>query len=291
MQSVLQFFAAALLTLYTGFSVLSEQTETSTASAVEVIGHAGSGFLYPMFPFNPLPANSKASFEKALKRNGADGLEVDIQMSKDGGLILFHDPNLEMVEGISGCISEHFADDIIGRRYRAGLLYDLFQEEKVLSFEKFLQWFTLYYPDKSLHLDVKNFDDCLSPAPDRSEAMAKELLKLLLDYQPSLNRLRIGSSDKTLLLRLKRMAPQLRLMLDMGKDIEADIQWAGEQSICGIVISHRQVTEELVTKARKAGLQVVIFGGKSKGTIRKLLALQPDAIQVNNVKALRSVID
>lgn len=291
MQSVLQFFAAALLTLYTGFSVLTESTKPASAPAVEVIGHAGSGFLYPIHPFNPLPSNSKASFVKALETNRADGIEVDLQMSKDGQLIVFHDPNLEMVDGISGCISEHTADEIVGKPYRAGLFYDLFQEEKVLSFEEFLQWFTLRYPDRSLHLDVKNFDDCLRPGAKRSEAMAEEILRLLLDYQPSLNRLQIGSSDKALLLSLKGLAPQLNLMLDVGKDKEGDILWASRQRMSGIVIGHRQVTAQLVKSARQAGLKVVIFGGKSKGTIRKLVALQPDAIQVNNVKALRTIID
>lgn len=291
MQSVVQFFAAALLTLYTGFSVFTNQSEPADASAIEVIGHAGSGFLYPIAPFNPFPSNSKASFSKALSTNGADGVEVDLQMSKDGRLIVFHDPNLEMVKGLSGCVSEHTADEIIGKPYQAGLIYDLFQQEKVMSFEDFLQWFTRHYPNKSLHLDVKNFDDCLRPSQERSEQMAKEVLRLLLDYQPSLNRLRIGSSDKAFLLRLKSLAPQLSLLVDTAENCKADIQWASKQQLNGIVVSSGRINAELMKAAREAGLQVVIFGGKSKATIRKLVALQPDAIQVNNVRALRSMLD
>ena len=45
-----------------------------------VVGHRGADALYP--------ENTMLSFEKAVEEFGVDGLETDVQMTKDGVLVL-----------------------------------------------------------------------------------------------------------------------------------------------------------------------------------------------------------
>jgi glycerophosphoryl diester phosphodiesterase len=43
--------------------------------------------------------------------------------------------------------------------------------------------------------------------------------------------------------------------------------------------------------AKQKGLQVVLFGGKSRSSISKMIGMEPDAVQVNDVKAAREIVD
>ena len=56
-----------------------------------IIGHGGSGFLSPT---NNVAENSMKSLELAIEGYNADGVEVDVQLTKDSMLVLYHDHDL-----------------------------------------------------------------------------------------------------------------------------------------------------------------------------------------------------
>ena len=74
---------------------------------IQVIGHGGSGFLSLFSPFNALPPNSLASLSKALFVDKSDGVEIDVQMSKDSVLILYHDKKLESKTSSQGYVPQY----------------------------------------------------------------------------------------------------------------------------------------------------------------------------------------
>ena len=80
-----------------------------------VIGHAGSGFLTPLNPFNPLPPSSRASIRQALAR-GADGVEVDVQLSQDSVLLLYHDEKLIFSRDAKGKATKVEAASVVFER-------------------------------------------------------------------------------------------------------------------------------------------------------------------------------
>ena len=48
------------------------------------------------------PENTMTAFEKAVEL-GADGIELDVQLTKDGELVVIHDETIDRVSGGSGC--------------------------------------------------------------------------------------------------------------------------------------------------------------------------------------------
>ncbi|KAJ7596457.1 PLC-like phosphodiesterase [Mycena floridula] len=52
-----------------------------------------------------LPENTLASFEKAI-RDGAEGIESDVHLSRDGVIIMFHDPTLSRTTDFQGFIKD-----------------------------------------------------------------------------------------------------------------------------------------------------------------------------------------
>ncbi|MHC2991617.1 glycerophosphodiester phosphodiesterase [Pontibacter sp. HJ8] len=252
---------------------------------VLVIGHAGSGFFSPINPYNPLPANSMSSIVKAMEEDGADGVEVDVHVSKDGVPILYHDTSLETMSEGKGMIEQLPASEVVGLNYKGGILYDLFQSEKLITLESMLQWFEQYPDLPYLHIDLRNHD------PSRNTFYAESLLQMLRKYNYPVEKLAFIFPDVQLLHTVRELEPGAVLLLDAGDDFDVSVQEALTHKLQGVTANGKKVSKEQVQRARQQGLQIVLFGGKSGSSIAKMLAMEPDAIQVNNVKRMRALVD
>lgn len=256
-------------------------------SDVLLIGHAGSGFFSPLNPFNPLPPNSKASIIKAMEKHGADGVEIDVQLSKDGVPVLYHDVTLASmtVWQEPDTIENLNAAEVVGLAYKGGFPYDLFHDEKIISFEELLQHFSTYPKLPYLHIDLRNHD------ASRHALYARTLMKLLQQYKYPLQKLVFISPNADFLEAFRNVEPNATLMIDTGGSYEQAMQTILERGFQGICANGRDVSAEQVQKAKEQGLQVVLFGGKSNSRIAKMIAAEPDAIQVNDVAAMRRMLD
>jgi glycerophosphoryl diester phosphodiesterase len=252
---------------------------------VLVIGHAGSGFFSPINPYNPLPANSLSSIVKAMEEDGADGVEVDVHVSKDGVPILYHDTSLETMSEGKGMIEQLPASEAVGLQYKGGILYDLFHSERLITLESMLQRFEQYPDLPYLHIDVRNHD------ASRNTFYAESLLQMLRKYNYPVEKLAFIFPDVQLLHTVRELEPGAVLLLDAGDDFEVSVQDALTHKLQGVTANGKKVSKEQVQGARQQGLQIVLFGGKSASSIANMLAMEPDAIQVNNVKRMRALID
>jgi glycerophosphoryl diester phosphodiesterase len=72
------------------------------------IGHRGTGVTAEG---NPFPENSISSFVAAIDE-GADGIELDVEITQDGQLIVMHDDTLDRTTNCNGCVSEMTFDAI-----------------------------------------------------------------------------------------------------------------------------------------------------------------------------------
>ncbi|MGM9950657.1 MAG: glycerophosphodiester phosphodiesterase [Lysinibacillus sp.] len=82
--------------------------------------------------------NSMEAFEKAIDLH-ADGIELDVQRSKDGALFVFHDLNLKRLAGIDRFIHECTEKELEGLRIGKGF-FRRFGKKRIPKFENVLQW-------------------------------------------------------------------------------------------------------------------------------------------------------
>ncbi|TPE43866.1 glycerophosphodiester phosphodiesterase [Pontibacter mangrovi] len=275
--------AFVLLALAIGAWLMYRHEEVKYKDVL-VLGHAGSGFFSPINPFNPLPANSMASIVKALEDNGADGIEVDVQLTQDGVAVLYHDNFLQSMTTAEGHIEEHPAAAVVGLKYDGGFFYNLFQEEQVITLEALLQYLATFPEAPYLHLDLRNY------TPERHSYYARTLLALLRKYNYPLDKMVFISQNTDFLLAFRNVEPKAILMLDAGGDFEQTLTEAAKYKLNGICANGGNVTGAQVAEAKQQGLQVVLFGGKSPSRVSKMINMRPDAIQVNNVAAMRGML-
>ncbi|MBD3583107.1 glycerophosphodiester phosphodiesterase [Flavobacterium selenitireducens] len=90
---------------------------------MQVIAHRGAK--------GHVPENTIAAFEKALEL-GVDGIELDVFLSSDGEIVVFHDEHTERLTGVSGRIAEMQLADI--RKLRVDKVHGVPTLEEVLRF-------------------------------------------------------------------------------------------------------------------------------------------------------------
>ena len=255
-----------------------------------VIGHAGSGFLTPLLPFNPLPPSSLASIELALAY-GADGVEVDVQLSQDSVLMLYHDQVLESMTNGQGCIYELPAATVQQLEYRGGWFYDLWHKERPVTLQRVLDTLSKRPTLPYLHLDLHQTNACNPQRPlGRSPALARALGRLLQQYSWPPERLLVVTVNKSTLAALRQAMPAVPMGLEITENFDQQLLVAKSQKVQAIVVRKDLLTLERTAQARAAGLQVVTFGGRSRGTIQRMIDCQPDAIEVDNVPNMLTLL-
>ncbi len=261
-----------------------DEAGKSAALQVKNIGHAGSGFNYLVAPFNPYPPNSFSSLKNAMQ-NGADGVEADLQISADRKLILFHDLTLDDMTPLSGRIPFLPADSVIGLPYTNGFPYEYFHSDEVISLEQWLAYAVTLTPAPYLHLDIK----IIEGQNEQSLSLMTEQLGLILyKYRYPLEKVLVISNNEFLLKYIQNTQKSLPVAFE-SVDFENAMQWALTNQCRNLVFNYKAVSRSQVERARAAGIHIILFGGKSRSTINKMVALAPDFIQSNNVKLLSNI--
>lgn len=277
---VLSFF------VFGGISCQSDDpTPNPHAKTIEIIGHGGNGF---QTYYQNLPENSWPSFEKALFGLGIDGVEMDIQMTADGALLLYHDQNLITQTNCSGCIRQKQLEDVKDCVYRFG---QSSSAPKLLSFESFLTKTAPLHGTVSFYLDLKFFENCRTNGEDFAayfEEMSPNLTTLLESYD-LVNSTVIEFSNENVLANFKQNYPNFtayHYQSNFANEIAATIESGAD----GIVIMNDRITKAQVKNAHAQGLKVCILTGGTLSSIRDAIDKGPDAIQTDNPILLKKLL-
>ncbi|GAB0170851.1 glycerophosphodiester phosphodiesterase family protein [Lysinibacillus sp. CTST325] len=136
--------------------------------------------------------NTLKAFEKALEL-GADGIELDIQLSKEGIPVVYHDPQLSRLVGINKHVNECTIEELVsfklGKPWRR-----LFSTYKIPTFDVVLTWansqqLPLNIELKSTILDNKSaliqmLHGLTLPVGSHFSSFHYELLEIVKQYKP-----------------------------------------------------------------------------------------------------------
>ena len=156
------------------------------ADRVLIGGHRGSACLYP--------ENSIEAMEHGLL-SGADYLEIDIQLTRDGVPVVYHDTALEKRTALHGYVHEHTLDRL--RENCPGLC--TFEEAMRWGSER-EAWFALEIKTVPLDMQEVNFRllEAMVPVLERT-GMKKRVFVFGPDYQ--------------VLKRMKQLDPEVEIGL------------------------------------------------------------------------------
>lgn len=85
------------------------------------------------------PENTMPAFKLAEKQ-GADGIELDLQLTKDNIPVIFHDEKIKRTTNGVGFIKDYTFKEL--QQFDAGSWFNrAFKDTKIISFTEFLEWF------------------------------------------------------------------------------------------------------------------------------------------------------
>jgi glycerophosphoryl diester phosphodiesterase len=256
------------------------------------IGHGGMGFA-SWLPFNALPSNSYSSFSKALLEMSSDGIELDLHMTADGKFILYHDAYLQNKTAEEGCIEERNYEEVRGLAYQLGAPFDWFQSETVLGLEDLMELLLSLERFPVVQMDIRNKSECFTPEENAvwELRMCRKLLQELKAWELPEDKVFIISLSRSFLEEAQRLEYPYILSLEEVGSFEDGLDWVKKHNIDYLTIKPRLLSKEQSAVAHAEKVQIITFGAKSKSGNAKLLELDPDVLQSNNLKALSELLD
>lgn len=211
------------------------------------------------------PENTLVSFQQCLA-HGVRRCELDLHLSKDGELMVIHDPTLKRTTGRRGKVVEHDAADLVhyDARYSGPdwkhpcpipRLSELFEK---CDFE---HW----------QLEVKS-------ASRVRAARTVLAIKALAEHHGLLDRITITSGSREVLRALKRLTPEIACGL-VAEYAWLDPLKVARQYDCQLLaLKWTLCTPERIAKARALGLHVSVWTVNDPALMRRLADFGVDSI-------------
>ena len=207
------------------------------------------------------PENTMAAIAAAVEEL-ADYVEIAVQESSDGYLVLCHDTSLKRVAGIKKNVSDLTYSQLmeldVGSWFSPG-----FKGEKIPSLEEVME----YAKGKiNLNIEIKNAGS--------SSQMPEKVLNLIEDYGME-EQCVVTSTALRYLQRIKELNPDIKT----GYIISAAYgRYYEEDSVDFISLRSSFATERLVTLAHEAGKEIHAWTVNSKSEMERVKALGVDNI-------------
>jgi glycerophosphoryl diester phosphodiesterase len=256
---------------------------------IGIIGHGGIGFQSEQ---NQLPHNSFLSVIKAIDAYGAEGVEIDIQISKDHILMLYHDAELQSMTNCYGCVYSYSADELEKCRFRNDFYFNVFSEEYLIRLNNIIENFSSRAKKPLLFLDIKLLYECAELSSEQIEILLEALVKSikhLVEKYNAYDWIKIQSTSEKFLIELQKLDPKLSLIIE-GPEPENLILKANQSKFWGVIFKNDGVNKQHIDKAHALGLRVIIFDVKTRAGTVNAINKHPDYIQTDNILLLQQCL-
>ena len=243
-----------------------------------IIGHRGASAV--------APENTLASFRLAIEA-GADGVEFDVRLARDGVPVIIHDETLQRTALIQKRVADVSAAELqqtnVGSWFSRSkkTTTDRFASERVPALQQLFELFASN--DALLYLEMK----C---APSERAQLAAECCRLIRDHSLR-ERVVVECFDLAAIEEVKNIAPDIRTaalfepklsdvysllliqrLVDRAKSAGAD----------EIALHHKLANRRLIDKAQLNGLTVVIWTVDNPDWVQRACTRNIDALITND---------
>lgn len=216
------------------------------------------------------PENTMSAFRLALSA-GAEGIETDVHLSKDGELVLIHDETLERTTDGNGLVSSYTLDEL--KAFNAGVRHS--QQEVIPTLQELLE----LVRDESIRLNLEVKTDVL-----RYAGIESRILDIIETSGIAPSRILFSSFNHETIHRLKKMRPDIEAAILLAQplyDVLGYLESVGADSVHPHI---DRITDEEVRWLQQHDIVVRPYTIKTKAQLERCRALQVDAIFVNDVE-------
>ena len=209
------------------------------------------------------PENTLSSFYLGLMQ-GANGIETDVQRTRDGALVLFHDETLDRVTDAKGPLAEYTLEELKEVKVYGNAPNGFY--DRIITLKEFLEKFATY--DIRFAIELKG------------AGVEEESLALIKEYGV-LDRTTFTSFHFDYIKKIKDLDSTARVGWLTWNPEEAEIQQL--RSIGGeeMAPDAKGITKEMMANLRNNGLGVRAWGVVNTALMRKACKKDVDGMTVN----------
>jgi len=209
------------------------------------------------------PENTIRSFDNAFQL-GADFVELDVRLSKDGSLVVIHDEAVDRTTNGSGLVRDLTLSEL--------KLFDAGKGEKIPTLEEVLELFS--EPKHKFFIEIKE------------PGLEEKLLENIIGREAE-ERVVITSFYHTALRKIKRKRKNIKCGVifasqpinpeNLAKDAKASI----------LLPKLQYVNAEMVRRAHKNNLSIIPWPVNNEGDAKKMIQLDVDGIVTDKPDLLK----
>ena len=269
------------LCLYVGLFVYPLNIEKAWGSTfstmnkpeIEVIAHRGFS--------SKTPENTMAAIKEAF-HSGVSHIEIDVQLSKDGEVILLHDSSLDRTTNGYGKASHKTLKQL--KELDAGSWFSSkFKGEKIPTLKEVLEW--LPKEDLTLIIEVKSTAGTFG--------IESKITSLIKEAGKS-DQVWLKSFDKSVLHKFQKLTPDIPKVFvfvahteTLGITLGTSLDWGNLfEELKSINVTYLQphsffLTKSLSKKLRSQGFKLIAWGVNSKRRLNQMVERKVDLIETD----------
>lgn len=220
------------------------------------------------------PENNLYAFSDAISV-GADFIELDVQQTRDGVLVVMHDSNLKRTTGVNKDIWDVDYADI--QNLDAGSWFDpAYANARIPTLEE-----TLQFVDKRAKLNIE-----IKPTKHGSDTLEQDVAELITRYQYT-DACYVTSFSYGSLKKVKEANPEIRTgyLMSVAYGQFYSLKYADAFSLNKVF-----VTSQVVNAAHQQGKQIFAWTVNSMSEVRSLCNLHVDSIITDDPVMVQNVI-
>ena len=267
------FIAGVLILTLLGGSTLTYQVAMGQTNfnieflrELEITAHRGSSALYP--------ENTMAAFRGA-KAMGADWIELDVQQTKDGEVVVIHDINLYRVAGVNKNVYDLTYEEL--QKLEVGSHFDeSFKGEKIPLLSEVIE----FAQDSGIRLNIE-----IKPTGYEKD-LEKQVVDMIHFYHFE-NYCMVSSLSYESIEKVKMVSDDIHTLYVMGVaygDI-TKLEYADAYSVEAM-----SVDESLVHLVHSRGKEIYAWTVNTEEGIQSMIDLNVDNIITDNIELCREVV-
>jgi len=234
------------------------------------IAHRGFSGLYP--------ENTMLSFKKAVEL-GVDAIELDVQLSKDGVLMIFHDEDLLRTTGEKGLLKDRTFNEL--RELDAsGTFRGIYGKNLIPTLPEYLEW--LSDADTLTFLELKNSMICY---PQLEEKVADCIVQFRLQ-----DKIILYSANHLSVKHFGDLAPNVLLLFPFDNWLYDYGAYCHRHGITACMPYYCALTPEVVTEMKAYGVAIYPWTVDDPEDMRAVLKLGIDGLLTNRPDRLKAIL-
>lgn len=231
----------------------------------------------------PYPENCLNAAIYSLSQPRIEGIEVDLQLSKDRTLWLSHSVDLPACGSFpGGCFPETTDAELVALDSCDGPAHTYTRLEDVFAY------MAAHHPDKYISLDVKGWTPCAVSSISVTGVMngLADQIALLTQKYGLQNHVMAESETATFLNYLKKYSTGVECYLVTLGDFERGLQLVLQSGYTGLSFKYKfkeELTEGHIQLLRRKGLKIQLWTVDAEENLEEALTINPDFIQTDSL--------